>query len=114
MAVGGILVNLILNFILIPRYQAMGSAVASVITQFVTAFIQVFISYKVFKFRLNKRLLFSLLLFVLSLIFANYFTLSLSSSWMLNFLIMLIFSGVLAFATGMVSPKSVIRFIKYK
>jgi len=114
MAIGGILVNLVLNFILIPRYQAMGSAVASVITQFVTALIQVFISYKVFKFRLNKRLLVSLLLFILALVFANIFTLSLTTSWMLNFLIMLIFSGVLAFATGMVSPKSVIRFIKYK
>lgn len=114
MAIGGILVNLVLNFILIPKFQAMGSAVASVITQFVTALIQVFISYKVFKFRLNKRLLFSLLLFILALVFANYFTLSLTTSWMLNFLIMLIFSGVLAFATGMVSPKSVFRFIKYK
>lgn len=114
MAIGGILVNLVLNFILIPKFQAMGSAVASVITQFVTALIQVFISYKVFKFRLNKRLLLSLLLFILALVFANYFTLSLTTSWMLNFLIMLIFSGVLAFATGMVSPKSVFRFIKYK
>ncbi len=114
MAIGGILVNLVLNFILIPKYQAMGSAVASVITQFVTALIQVFISYKVFKFRLNKRLLLSLSLFILALVFANYFTLSLSTNWMLNFLIMLIFSGVLAFATGMVSPKSVLRFIKYK
>ncbi len=114
MAVGGILVNLILNFILIPSYQAMGSAIASVITQFITAIIQVVISCKVFNFRLNKRLILSLVLFIFTIVFANYFTLSLTSSWMFNFLIMLIFSGVLAFATGMVSPKSVIRFIKYK
>lgn len=114
MAVGGILVNLLLNFFLIPRFQAMGSAIASVITQFITAILQVLISYKVFKLRLNTRLLVSLLLFIVSLILTNYFTLSLSQNWVPNFLIMLIFSFVLAFATGMVSPKSVFRYLKYK
>jgi len=114
MAIGGILINLLLNFILIPEFKAMGSAIASVITQFFTALIQVFISYKVFKFRVNKRLLISLVLFIITLVFANYFTLTLTKSWMFNFMIMLIFSGVLAFATGMVSTKSVLRFIKYK
>ena len=114
MAIGGILVNLILNFVLIPRFYATGSAIASVITQFVTALLQVFISYKVFKLKVNKRLLLSLVLFILGLFITNYITLSLTKNWMMNFLIMLIFSGVLAFVTGMINPKSVIRFIKYK
>ncbi|HQQ93805.1 MAG TPA: oligosaccharide flippase family protein [Bacteroidia bacterium] len=114
MAIGGIVVNLVLNFVLIPRYHAMGSAVASVITQFVTALIQVYLSYKVFNLKLNSRLLLSLFFFIIGIILANYFTLTLTGRWMLNFLIMLIFSVVLAFATGMVNPKSFIRFVKYK
>lgn len=114
MAISGILVNLILNFILIPKFYAFGSAISSLITQFLTCFIQVFISYKVFKFKVNKRLIISLILFIVGVIFANYFTLNLTKQWMLNFLIMLIFSGLLAFITGMINPKSVLRFIKYK
>ena len=114
MAISGILINLVLNFILIPKYYAFGSAVASVVTQFLTCLIQVFISYKVFNFKINKRLLISLLLYIIGLIFANYFTMNLTTLWLYNFGIMLIFSGLLAFATGMINPKSVIRFIKYK
>lgn len=114
MAFGGILVNLVLNFVLIPRYQAMGSAIASLITQFLTGFYQVYLSYKVFNFHVNKRLLTSLALFIAGLFFINYFTLNLTNEWMINFVIMLTFSGLLAFVTGMVNPKSVLRFIKYK
>ncbi len=118
MALGGILVNLILNFILIPKYQAMGSAIASLITQFLTGFYQVYLSYKVFNFKVNKRLLRSLVFFIAGLFFINYFTWDLvgkaGDAWMINFVIMLIFSGLLALVTGMVNHKSLLRFIKYK
>ncbi len=114
MAFGGILVNLVLNFVLIPKYQAMGSAIASLITQFLTGFYQAYLSYKVFKFKVNKRLLVALFLFIIGLFFVNYFTFNLTNKWMFNFAIMLIFSGLLAFVTGMVNPKSALRLIKYK
>lgn len=114
MAISGILINLVLNFILIPKYFALGSAIASVVTQFLTCLIQVFISYKVFKFKINVRLLTSLFLFIIGIVFTNYFTMNLTTYWVYNFVIMLIFSGLLAFITGMINPKSVLRFIKYK
>jgi O-antigen/teichoic acid export membrane protein len=113
-AIGGILVNVILNVILIPKYQAFGSAISSLVTQFLTGLLQVYICYKVFNFNVNKRLLTSLVLFIAGLFFINYFTLNLTKQWMFNFVIMLTFSGLLAFVTGMVNPKSVLRFIKYK
>ncbi len=50
MALGGIIVNVILNLILIPKFHAMGSAIASIITQFGTAIAQVFIAYRFFNF----------------------------------------------------------------
>lgn len=114
MALTGIAINIILNFILIPKYFALGSAISSLVTQFLTGFIQIYISYKVFKFKVNTRLIFSLFMFVMGLFIINYFTLHLTKQWMLNFIIMLIFSGLLAFVTGMINPKSVLRFIKYK
>jgi O-antigen/teichoic acid export membrane protein len=117
-AVGGIFVNFALNIILIPTYQALGSAISSLVTQMVTGLLQVYICYKVFHFHVNKRLLTSLFLFIAGLFFINWFTLDLTgkggNAWMINFMIMLIFSVLLAFVTGMVNPKSVLRFIKYK
>ena len=95
-------------------FHALGSAIASVVTQFLTCLIQVFISYKVFKFHVNKQLLLSLFLFISGIVLANYFTLNLTGRWVYNFVIMLIFSGLLAFLTGMINLKSVLRFIKYK
>ncbi|HOZ87539.1 MAG TPA: oligosaccharide flippase family protein [Bacteroidia bacterium] len=112
-AVGGILVNVILNIVLIPKFFALGSAISSLVTQFMTGFLQVYICYKVFNFKVNKRLLTSLFFFIAGLFFINYFTLNLTTQWMVNFVIMLIFSGLLAFVTGMINPKSVMRFIKY-
>lgn len=114
MAVGGIVFNVVLNLILIPHLQAMGSAIASVATQFAMGIAQVWLCYKFFHFRVNKRLLLALFLFIIGLFLINYFTLNMTGQWMMNFLIMLIFSGLLAFVTGMVNPKSVLRFIKYK
>ncbi len=113
-ALGGIAINVILNLILIPKYYALGSAISSLVTQLLTGLLQVYLCYKVFHFKVNKRLLTSLFLFIIGLFFINYFTLNLTAQWMFNFVIMLIFSGLLAFATGMVNPKSVLRFIKYK
>jgi O-antigen/teichoic acid export membrane protein len=114
MAVGGIIFNLVLNFILIPRYQAMGSAIASVSTQFAMGIAQVWLCYKFFHFKVNKRILLALLLFIIGLVLINYFSLNFTAKWMFNFVIMLIFSGLLAFVTGMINPKSVVRFLKYK
>ncbi len=113
-ALGGIIVNVALNVILIPRFMALGSAIASLVTQLTTGLLQVYICYKVFHFKINKRLLLSLFLFVAGLFFINYFTMHLTTRWMLNFVIMLTFSGLLAFVTGMVNPRSVLRFIKYR
>jgi O-antigen/teichoic acid export membrane protein len=113
MAVCGIAVNLLLNFILIPEFYALGSAVASVFTQFFTAIIQVLIVHRVFKFKVNKRLLIALLFFIFGVALINYLTLHLTNNWYLNFSLMAIASGAWAFVTGMLSIKSVLRFIKY-
>jgi O-antigen/teichoic acid export membrane protein len=113
-ALGGIIINVGLNLVLIPRLHAYGSALASLATQLLTALLQVYICYRVFHFKVNKKLLTSLFLFIAGLFFLNYFTLNLTNQWMINFVIMLTFSGLLALVTGMVNPKSVLRFIKYK
>ncbi len=113
-AIGGIVVNVLLNFILIPKYQAYGSAISSLVTQMLTGIAQVIICYKVFSFNVNKRILISTFTFVAGLFIVNLITLKLTRITELNFVIMLILSGLLAFITGLINPKSILRFIKYK
>ena len=114
MAILGILINIILNIILIQQYEAFGSAISSLITQFITAGVQVYLASRIFKFRTNKRLLVQLALFTVGIILVNIFTYNLSKNWMLNFLLMSGISCAWALITGLISTKSIFRFLKYK
>lgn len=114
MAIIGICINLILNFILIPHYKAMGSAVSSLITQFFTAGIQIYFAYKIFKFKVNIRLIIALLVFIIGIVVFNIVSRSFTANWMINFAIMCVFCGAWAFVSGLLNIKSIFRFIKYK
>lgn len=112
MALIGICINLILNFILIPHYKAMGCAISSLITQFFTAGIQIYFAYKIFKFKINVRLLIALVVFIVGLITFNIFSKSFTENWMINFVIMSTFCVIWAFVSGLISIKSIFRFLK--
>jgi O-antigen/teichoic acid export membrane protein len=44
MAIGGLMLNVLLNVLLIPRFDVMGAVVATIITQFATFFVQLYLS----------------------------------------------------------------------
>lgn len=52
-AVGGFVLNIILNFILIPRYGAVGAASATLSTQFLTAILQLYSSLRIINISFN-------------------------------------------------------------
>lgn len=113
MAASGILINIVLNLFLIPRFFAAGSAVSSLVTQFLTAGIQVLIVQSIFKFRINYRLILTLIVFIAGVIIINYFSKGIHKNWMVNFVIMVVASGAWAFAIRLISIKSIIRILKY-
>jgi O-antigen/teichoic acid export membrane protein len=55
LAIGGMLFNFILNWILIPKYQAEGSAIASLATQSLIVILQIIVVKNVFGFKINYR-----------------------------------------------------------
>lgn len=112
MALVGICVNLLLNVILIPKYYAYGCAISSLITQFFTALVQIFMAYKIFKFKVNYRLLIALTVFIIGIITFNIFSKSISQNWMFNFVLMSTFCILWAFISGLLSVKSIFRFVK--
>jgi O-antigen/teichoic acid export membrane protein len=114
MAASGMVLNIVLNYILIKQYNAFGSAVSSMITQFLTAGIQVFIAQKIFKFKVNVRLINTFIVFTVGIVGINYACHELLNlHWMLKFGIMVAAAGLWAFITGIISLKSMFRIMKY-
>lgn len=113
MAIVGICLNFVLNIVLIPHFKAMGAAVSSLVTQFFTAGIQVYLAYRIFKFRFNTRLVVVLALFISGVVAAGYASSHYVSNPILGIAVMCALCGVWALVTGLISVKSIMRFLKY-
>jgi len=117
----GVIVNLSLNIILVPKLLAVGSAVAALVTQFVTATMHVIIVQVIFRFKINYRYLLTLFLFIIGVITFNMlsqlFVIRLSFipanvAWLPNFTIMLACSILLASLLRLLSINSLIKILR--
>src|SRR6185503_13518383 len=106
-------INVTMNLFLIPKFEAAGSAVSSLTTQFLTALIQVLIAQNVFKFKINYKLILTLIIFTMGVILINYFSKGIHPNWMVNFAVMVVACGIWAFVTGLLNIKSMVRILKY-
>ncbi len=120
-ALTGLFINLTLNFVLIPRLLAEGSAIATLVTQFTMATLQVLIVLRVFKFRINYRYLLTIALYVIGVIcfnmisklfVVNWSFLPQSLNWLGNFSLMLLAAVLLAFFLKLWSFSSFMRIIR--
>ena len=112
MAASGMTLNILLNLFLIPHFFATGSAFASFITQFTTSIIQVIIVQHIFKFKVNFRFLFSLVIFVAGVFVVGYLSRQFNYSWTINIMIMVALSGLLAMALRIISFRKMFEIIK--
>lgn len=113
MAAFGMILNISLNFLLIRQFEAYGSAISSMITQFLTAIIQVIIAQRIFKFKINYKLINTLIMFAIGVIAINYGSRMLNLNWMMSFVIMVATSVLWAFVSGTISIKAIFRILKY-
>ena len=96
-AAGGVLVNIFLNLILIPRYYALGSAVASLVTQLLTAIAQLIIVKRIFKFRINLKRILLLLFFIAGVYIISKLSVDINFNWIYKFIGVLVSTLILAF-----------------
>ncbi len=112
MAAFSMMSNIILNYYLIPQYQAFGASIASLITQYLAAFIQVFLCYKILKLNIDLNNIFRFFAFIVLAIGTCYTTSALIENGLialtLSFLIMII----MAFITKMISLKAIYLIVK--
>ena len=92
----GVVLNVVLNLILIPKYAAFGSAVASLVTQFLTGLAQVFLCIYIFKFNLY-RTFFKLLVFIIGLVLFTYYIKDIEMHLYFKLIMYLIFSLIWIF-----------------
>lgn len=110
----GMLLNFMLNFILIPRLGALGSAWASLITQFVMAIAQVILASIFFKFKFNYNYLLKLLLFTIGVIAVGIVSKFVTMYWVVSLLAMIIISTGWAMMLKLINVKYFIEVIKQK
>ena len=114
MAGTGVILNLILNFILIPEFKAYGAAIASLATQTLSAGLQVYIAHKVFGFKPRYKILAMIFAFILWIILSAY----ISNEYIINrpiaFLVTMIIGILSAFAFKLIDLKTLYKIIKYE
>ena len=112
-SIAGLVMNLILNFILIPKYGAFGAAFTTMITQIFAGGAQMVRVVQRFRFGINLRLLFQFLLYGLTLFSINQFVLE---SYVENETYRFFFSGFIAalalVATGLLSVRNISKLLK--
>jgi O-antigen/teichoic acid export membrane protein len=115
LAAGGMVINISLNIWLIPVYKASGAALVSLTTQCIIAITQVLLVQRIFKFRINYRFIFSILIFFIGVIAINMGSKHIhydAHNWFANFILMVLVSFIFAFALRIISIKSIYKTMK--
>ncbi len=112
MALTGMVLNISLNYLLIPHFLAVGSAYASLATQFVTAIIQVVIAQRLFRFKKDINYMFILIMFALGVLLINIVFSNLPIDWRIAFVIAGSASVLWAMVLKLISIPGLIRLLK--
>ncbi len=112
MGVGGVVLNIGLNWVMIPSLEAYGAAVASCITQLLTALAQMWIARQLFGFTIPVKFVLHLLGFALSVLLLAWGIDQWASAWSLRFWTFIGGAILLAIFTRTVDPKSLFRILR--
>jgi O-antigen/teichoic acid export membrane protein len=112
MALSGMTINIVLNLILIPRYFALGAAVASVTTQFATALIQLVLSHRIFRFMVDYKLLSLFVVFIAVATLITYASTFLEYYWLVSLCLAGIASLIAAFILRLINIKVIREIMK--
>ncbi|HTA83683.1 MAG TPA: oligosaccharide flippase family protein [Bacteroidia bacterium] len=111
-AASGMFLNIVFNFIMIPRYHAIGAACVSLATQLFVPAVQIMVIQRVFKFKSLGKLFLTLGIFAIGVIIIGYFSHRLPLDWRVSFVLMAGASGILAFAVGLLNVKGLLSVLK--
>jgi len=112
-AFAGMLLNVLLNFVMIPVLFSTGSAVASLFTQTLVAVTQVLIVKRMFRFRINYLLLVRLFAFTAGLFLLGFLSRQLPLPWLHGLVAFGVAGIVLALLIPLIRLKQIFALIRY-
>ena len=107
-----VLLNIGLNLLFIPRWQALGSAVASLITQIIVSFTQIIVSKNKFGFTYSIYGIVQFLAFVVGVFSIAYLSHLYILNWVSSMLVFLLCSFAYALSIRMIPLKKMIYIVK--
>src|SRR5690606_15629616 len=111
-AFSGLVLNLIFNFILIPKYQAAGAAFTTMITQVFAGLMQLIFVVKFFKIKANLPLILNFIIFIVSFVIVNYLIINQIDNGFYRFCLSSISGLILLMLSGTIQVRSIINFMK--
>ncbi|HYQ56230.1 MAG TPA: oligosaccharide flippase family protein [Draconibacterium sp.] len=113
MALCGMVLNVVLNLLLIPRFMAYGSAYASLTTQLFAGFTQLVLALYIFKIKPQISFIFRLVLFTGTVIIAGLLSKQIGQ-WFYGYIAMLAGSVILAILFRLLNLKDLYQIIRYE
>ena len=107
-------INVIMNLILIPKYQALGAAYSALVTQGFVGLCQYAIAARKFKFRPNLNLTFKIMVFIAGVLGLGLGSLQINADWGIRFLGMIAASVILALSLNLINLKAMVRMVLNK
>lgn len=101
-----VIINIVLNLIFIPRYQALGSAIASLITLGIVSLSQIIIVKKIFKEVFELRII-RLIVFVSGVVLFGYLFKYFDFIWYFSFTAIIVFAVFFSFILNLVTVKKI-------
>jgi len=109
----GVIINVVINLILIPSMMAFGSAIACLVTQSFVAIAQIMVAKKIFKLKLNLRIIGLLIIFAAGIWLIGIFVKQLSIEWYLGFGIMIIAGLIFAVVIKLLNLKVIYEIVRF-
>ncbi len=108
----GLVLNLIFNFILIPRYLAVGAAFTTMATQVFAGGAQLIFVVRVFKLKFNYKLVLSFITFIASFIGAGYYIVNQIDNGFYALIACGLTGLLLLVLTGTIQPRGILKLMK--
>jgi len=108
----GMLMNIVLNYILIPKYEVVGCAMASLITQIFTSLAQFILATKTFSFRVNVKLILQFSFYIIFMLGAMKLLKTSDLSIPVQAIFAFVFFLVFIMFSGIVGPRSIRNLLK--
>jgi O-antigen/teichoic acid export membrane protein len=110
-AAAGVIINILLNLIVIPRFKAVGAACTSLCVQTVTAFLQYLLAKRILKLEINGRYWLHIVLFLATIALVTFLVKQLHLNWLVGFALAFAINCGAIFFTRLLSLKEIVSLV---